>query len=176
MYQKKERNKRMLENEIFYTGTIRRIDDLNRITIPNDICKKAKINLGDPFEIYYTTEGEIILRPYDPYRLDRENIKKADTVLQTINNKINIIVFDKSNVIYSSAGQTTAPINNFAITEAMNQEYINENILEKEMTRLYPNSSVSINQTKRMVIVLVTSMGHDADTVIFDYLWKIICD
>ena len=108
----------MIENEI-YTGAVRRIDDLNRVTIPKDICIKANIKSGDPFEVYYTKEGDIILRPYDEYRLERENIKKADKVLQTLNNRINIIVFDKNNVIYSSTGRATAPINNYKITQAM---------------------------------------------------------
>ena len=88
----------MITNEI-YTGAIRRIDDLNRVTIPKDICIKAKIKNGDPLKIYCTEEGDIILRPYDKYKLIRENIKKADEALQILNNKINIIGFDKNYVI-----------------------------------------------------------------------------
>ena len=41
----------MITNEI-YTGAIRRIDDLNRVTIPKDICTKANIKSGDPLEVY----------------------------------------------------------------------------------------------------------------------------
>lgn len=163
----------MIENEI-YTGAVRKLDDLCRIAIPKSICMKAGVIEGTPFEVYYTKEGDIILRPYDRYRLDRENIKKADEVLHTLNSNINIIVFDRNNVIYASDGQTTTPINNFAITETMNHEYINENILEKEMKELYPNSSVSVDQTEGIVIALVTSMGQKADALIFDYLWNII--
>lgn len=163
----------MITNEI-YTGAIRRLDDLNRITIPKDICTRANIKSGDPLEVYYTKEGDIILRPYDAYRLDRENIKKADEALQTLNNKINIIVFDKNNVIYSSTQRKSAPINNYKITQAMEGNDIDEIALEDAILELYPNANLSVNQQEGLAIAIVTSMGRDADTVVFDYLWKVI--
>ena len=165
----------MITNEI-YTGAVRRIDDLNRVTIPKDICIKANIKSGDPLEVYYTKEGDIILRPYDGYRLERENIKKADEVLQTLNNRINIIVFDKNNVIYSSTQRKSAPINNYKITQAMEGNDIDEIALEDAILELYPHASLSVNRQEGLAIAIVTSMGHDADTVVFDYLWKIICN
>lgn len=165
----------MITNEI-YTGAVRRLDDLNRVTIPKDICIKANIKSGDPLEVYYTKEGDIILRPYDGYRLERENIKKADEVLQTLNNRINIIVFDKNNVIYSSTGRVTAPINNYKITQAMEGNEIDEIALEDAILELYPHANLSVNQQEGLAIAIVTSMGQDADTVVFDYLWKIICN
>ena len=165
----------MITNEI-YTGAIRRIDDLNRVTIPKDICIKANIKSGDPLEVYYTKEGDIILRPYDPYRLDRENIKKADEALQTLNNKINIIVFDKDYVIYASMWKITLPINNYKITQAMEENNIDEVALNDAILELYPHASLSVNQQEGLAIAIVTSMGRDADTVVFDYLWKIICN
>ena len=165
----------MITNEI-YTGAVRRIDDLNRVTIPKDICIKANIKSGDPLEVYYTKEGDIILRPYDGYRLERENIKKADEVLQTLNNRINIIVFDKNNVIYSSTQRKSAPINNYKITQAMEGNEIDEIALEDAILELYPHANLSVNQQEGLAIAIVTSMGQDADTVIFDYLWKIICN
>lgn len=165
----------MITNEI-YTGAVRRLDDLNRVTIPKDICIKANIKSGDPLEVYYTKEGDIILRPYDGYRLERENIKKADKVLQTLNNRINIIVFDKNNVIYSSTGRVTAPINNYKITQAMEGNEIDEVALNDAILELYPHASLSVNQQEGLAIAIVTSMGQDADTVVFDYLWKIICN
>ena len=165
----------MITNEI-YTGAVRRIDDLNRVTIPKDICKKANIKDGDPFEVYYTKEGDIILRPYDGYRLERENIKKADEALQILNNKINIIVFDKNNVIYSSTQRKSAPINNYKITQAMEGNEIDEVALNDAILELYPHANLSVNQQEGLAIAIVTSMGHDADTVVFDYLWKIICN
>ena len=165
----------MITNEI-YTGAIRRLDDLNRVTIPKDICIKANIKSGDPLEVYYTKEGDIILRPYDVYRCDRENIKKADEALQTLNNKINIIVFDKNNVIYSSTQRKSAPINNYKITQAMEENDIDEVALNDAILELYPHASLSVNQQEGLAIAIVTSMGHDADTIVFDYLWKIICN
>ena len=165
----------MITNEI-YTGAVRRLDDLNRVTIPKDICIKANIKSGDPLEVYYTKEGDIILRPYDVYRCDRENIKKADEALQTLNNKINIIVFDKNNVIYSSTQRKSAPINNYKITQAMEENAIDEVALNDAILELYPHASLSVNQQEGLAIAIVTSMGHDADAVVFDYLWKTICN
>ena len=46
------------------TRIIRRIDDLGRIVIPREIRKKLKVSDGDPFEIFMTKEGEVILKPY----------------------------------------------------------------------------------------------------------------
>lgn len=46
------------------TGIIRRIDELGRIVIPREIRKKLKVSEGDPFEIFMTREGEVILKPY----------------------------------------------------------------------------------------------------------------
>lgn len=165
----------MITNEI-YTGAVRRLDDLCRITIPKDICKKANIKDGDPLEVYYTKEGDIILRPYDPYRLIREDIKKADEALQTLNNKINIIVFDKNNIIYSSTQRKSAPINNYKITQAMEGNEIDEVALNDAILELYPHANLSVNQQEGLAIAIVNSMGQDADTVVFDYLWKIICN
>ena len=165
----------MITNEI-YTGAVRRLDDSCRVTIPKDICKKANIKDGDPLEVYYTKEGDIILRPYDPYRLIREDIKKADEALQTLNNKINIIVFDKDYVIYASMWKITLPINNYKITQAMEENNIDEVALNDAILELYPHASLSVNQQEGLAIAIVTSMGHDADTVVFDYLWKIICN
>lgn len=165
----------MITNEI-YTGAIRRIDDLNRVTIPKDICIKANIKSGDPLEVYYTKEGDIILRPYDPYRLDRENIKKADEVLQTLNSNINIIVFDKDYVIYTSMLKITLPINNYKITQAMEENNIDEVALHDAILELYPNANLSVNKQEGLAIAIVNSMGQDADTVVFDYLWKTICN
>ena len=166
----------MITNEI-YTSIIRsRLDDLNRVTIPKDICTRANIKSGDPLEVYYTKEGDIILRPYDPYSFIRENIKKADEALQTLNSHINIIVFDKNIVIYSSTQRKSAPINNYKITQAMEGNDIDEIALNDAILELYPHANLSVNQQEGLAIAIVTSMGHDADTVVFDYLWKIICN
>ena len=46
------------------TGIIRRIDDLGRIVIPKEIRKQLKIGEGDSLEIFLSTDGEIIIKPY----------------------------------------------------------------------------------------------------------------
>ena len=166
----------MITNEICTGGVVRRLEDFNRITIPKDICIKAKIKNGDTLKIYCTEDGDIILRPYDKYALIRENIKKADEALQILNNKINIIVFDKNNVIYSSTQRKSAPINNYKITQAMEGNEIDEVALNDAILELYPHASLSVNKQEGLAIAIVNSMGQDADTVVFDYLWKIICN
>jgi len=57
------------------TGIIRRIDDLGRVAIPREIRKKLKVSDGDPFEIFMTREGEVILKPYkeQEYTLRRDD-------------------------------------------------------------------------------------------------------
>lgn len=166
----------MITNEI-YTSVIRsRLEDLNRVTIPKDICTRANIKSGDSLEVYYTKEGDIILRPYDKYKLIRENIKKADEVLQALNNKINIIVFDKNNIIYASIMKIITPISNYRIMQAMEGNNIDEVALNDAILELYPHANLSVNKQEGLAIAIVNSMGRDADTVIFDYLWKIICN
>ena len=56
------------------TGIIRRIDDLGRIVIPKEIRKQLKVDESDPFEIFMTKEGEIVLKPYkqQEYTLRRD--------------------------------------------------------------------------------------------------------
>ena len=48
------------------TGIVRRIDDLGRIVIPKEIRRQLKVTEGEPFEIFMTKEGEVILKPYRP--------------------------------------------------------------------------------------------------------------
>lgn len=45
-------------------GIIRRIDDLGRIVIPKEIRKHLYIQEGDPMEVQYNRNGEIIIRKY----------------------------------------------------------------------------------------------------------------
>ncbi len=163
----------MITNEI-YTCATSKLDEGHIIVIPKEICDKTGRCIGDILEFAYTDTGEIILRPYDPYRLIREKIRKADEVLQTLNNKIKIIVFDKNVEIYSSTQQATASINNYKITQVMKENYIDEIALESEILCLYPHGSLSVDQEQAIAIVIVNSMGREADTIIFDYLWKII--
>ena len=45
------------------TGIIHRIDDLGRVVIPKEIRRQLKVNEGDPFEIFMTKKGEVVLKP-----------------------------------------------------------------------------------------------------------------
>ena len=62
-------------NKMIATGIIRRIDDLGRIVIPREIRKKLKVSDGDPFEIFMTKEGEVILKPY---RVQEYTLRKSE--------------------------------------------------------------------------------------------------
>ena len=46
------------------TGIVRKIDDLGRINIPRDIRKICEIKEGDPLEIFTSSDGAVILKPY----------------------------------------------------------------------------------------------------------------
>lgn len=46
------------------TGVIRRIDDLGRVVIPKEIRKQLKIGESDQLEIFLSSDGEIVLKPY----------------------------------------------------------------------------------------------------------------
>ena len=162
----------MITNEI-YTSAVRKIYEGRTIILPKEICNKTGIFIGDIVE---TDTGEIILRPYDPCKRIREKIKKADEVLHTLNNNINIIVFDKDNIIYASITKIITPISNYRIMQAMEGNEIDEVALNDAILELYPHANLSVNQQEGLAIAIVNSMGRDADTVIFDYLWKIICN
>lgn len=159
----------MIENEI-YTGSVRKIYEGRTIVLPKEIRNKTGIFIGDIVE---TDTGEIILRPYDPRKRIREKIRKAEKVLHTLNSEINIIVFDKDNVIYSSMQRKSAPINNYKITQAMNEDDdIDAIALRDAILELYPNASLSVNHQEAMAIAIVDSMGEEANEIIFNYLWK----
>ena len=46
------------------SGIIRRIDDLGRIVIPKEVRRYLSIREGDPLEVQYNRNGEIIIRKY----------------------------------------------------------------------------------------------------------------
>lgn len=47
------------------TGIVRRVDDLGRVVIPNEIRRTLGIQVGEAMEIY-TTDNVVILRKYTP--------------------------------------------------------------------------------------------------------------
>lgn len=46
------------------TGIVRRIDDLGRIVIPKEIRRTIRIYEGDPLEIFFDTDHNIVLKKY----------------------------------------------------------------------------------------------------------------
>ena len=58
--QKKKKGNRVMKA----TGIVRRVDDLGRIVIPKEIRKQLKIGESDPLEIFLSSDGEIVLKPY----------------------------------------------------------------------------------------------------------------
>lgn len=46
------------------TGIVRRIDDLGRIVIPKEIRRAVRIYEGDPLEIFFDTDHNIVLKKY----------------------------------------------------------------------------------------------------------------
>ena len=48
------------------TGIVRRIDDLGRVVIPQEIRRTMRIREGDPLEIFTDREGEVIFKKYSP--------------------------------------------------------------------------------------------------------------
>lgn len=46
------------------TGIVRRIDDLGRIVIPKEIRRAMRIYEGDPLEIFFDTDHNIVLKKY----------------------------------------------------------------------------------------------------------------
>ena len=48
------------------TGIVRRIDDLGRVVIPQEIRRTMRIRDGDPLEIYTEKDGDVIFKKYSP--------------------------------------------------------------------------------------------------------------
>ena len=45
-------------------ASIRRIDDMGRVVIPNEICRNLKLKENDRMEVFVDNEGNIIIRKY----------------------------------------------------------------------------------------------------------------
>lgn len=69
-------------------GTIRRIDDLGRLTIPKEIRRQLEIKEGDPIEIYMN-EREYCIELYK-HQLEGTEIEPMDSEIETTeDDKIN---------------------------------------------------------------------------------------
>ena len=80
------------------TGIVRRIDDLCRVVIPQEIRRTMRIREGDPLEIYTDREGEVIFKKYSPIgELTNFASQYAETLYKTCN--MEIIICDRDAVI-----------------------------------------------------------------------------
>lgn len=53
-----------LPKKELHSGCVRRIDDLGRIVIPKEFRNTLKIEDGEPFEMFFDNQENIILRKY----------------------------------------------------------------------------------------------------------------
>ena len=59
-------------------GIIRGIDDLGRVVIPKELRRNINVKEGDKFEIFATSNGEIILRKATVEEIDGVMVKVAE--------------------------------------------------------------------------------------------------
>lgn len=64
------------------TGFLRIIDDLGKVVIPKEIRRHLEIQAGDTLDIFYTREGEIVLKKYYPELSEKDVI--IDKLLEYI--------------------------------------------------------------------------------------------
>lgn len=70
-------------------SVIRKIDHLGRIVIPKDFRRANGIQNGDPLEIIYNENNEIVIRKHDPH-------KELSTHLKYLYTQIDLYKFDLS--------------------------------------------------------------------------------
>lgn len=67
-FDRKAKNKNIplptIPTEELHSDCIQRIDDLGRICIPKHVRDTLKIESGDPFECFFDTDNDLILKPY----------------------------------------------------------------------------------------------------------------
>ncbi|MGM9970540.1 MAG: AbrB/MazE/SpoVT family DNA-binding domain-containing protein [Anaeroplasma sp.] len=88
------------------TGVVRRLDELGRVVIPKEIRKRLKINSGDMVDIF-TEDDRIVLEKFHPLNQDISPLK---ALLESLGKEYqsDFIVFDDSNIIYSTLEQISS--------------------------------------------------------------------
>jgi AbrB family looped-hinge helix DNA binding protein len=56
------------------TGIVRRVDDLGRIVIPREVRKSMGLKDGTPFEVFTSTNGDIIFKPFNESKFKIDNL------------------------------------------------------------------------------------------------------
>ena len=72
------------------TGIVRRIDELGRGVIPNEIRRTLRLKLGDPLEIF-TDRDELMLKKYSPIATLERFSKATARSLNDLSGKLAII-------------------------------------------------------------------------------------
>ena len=98
------------------TGIVRRIDDLGRVVIPQELRRSLKIREGDPLEIYTDKEG-IIFQKYSPIgELSAFAAEYADTLHKTC--ALSVIICDRDTVI-ATAGVSRKEYSDRSLSEGV---------------------------------------------------------
>ena len=85
------------------TGIVRRIDDLGRVVVPQEIRRTLRLRAGDPLEIFTDREGEIILKKYSPIgELGLFAKQYAESLAQTTGHMV--CVTDRDAIIATAGG------------------------------------------------------------------------
>ena len=83
------------------TGIVRRIDDLGRVVIPQEIRRTMRIREGDPLEIYTSSDGEVIFKKYSVIGEMSENATQVADIMHKLAG-CPVVVFDRDHVVASS--------------------------------------------------------------------------
>lgn len=84
-----------------FTGIIRRIDDLGRVSIPKEIRRELRIREGDALECYINNNGEIAFRKYSSMECVYDLASQlCDSVYK--NWGYTVIITDKNNIVATS--------------------------------------------------------------------------
>ena len=107
------------------TGIVRRIDDLGRVVIPQEIRRTLRLRAGTPLEIFTDREGEIILTKYSP-RAELGNFAKQDADALAQSTGLAVCVTDRDQVI-AVAGTGKKDLLQKSISKSLEQMILNRN-------------------------------------------------
>ena len=148
------------------TGIVRRIDDLGRVVIPNEIRRTMRIREGDPLEIFTSNDGEVIFKKYSPIgELSNFASQYAETLSKTSGHAI--CITDKDMIIAVSG----APKKDF--TEKRVSNDIEKVIEEKTPVYVKPGDNThlsvldGIDKYVAGVVVPIISEGDAIGSVVF---------
>src|SRR5574344_1377174 len=83
------------------TGIVRRIDDLGRVVIPEEIRRTMRIREGDPLELDTSNSGEVIFNKYSAINELSENAAQVADIMNKLAG-CPVVVFDRDHVVAMS--------------------------------------------------------------------------